>query len=166
MQLSTCILSQKLLRIARIALESFPDGPRNRDYSRGNSQRCVPKPTQSNYIICDGTILDLHVESYVVMSMRPLSADADEWVNLISDDLRGIHPAAHSALVTFGPVCLCCNQLQILAPDRRCLITHIVCKQSQMTKPVLSSLIEVSVLDSAWEWLCKRGKDYPASSDI
>lgn len=34
------------------------------------------------------------------------------------------------------------------------------------TQPTLSSLIDDTVLDEAWPWLCKRRKDCPASADI
>ena len=37
---------------------------------------------------------------------------------------------------------------------------------SPTTTPNLSSLIDDAVLDEAWDWLCWRRRDYPASADI
>lgn len=35
-----------------------------------------------------------------------------------------------------------------------------------VTAPTLSSLTTTAVIDEAWNWLCKRRRDYPPSADI
>lgn len=37
---------------------------------------------------------------------------------------------------------------------------------AQRSQPTIESLVDDQVLDEAWQWLCRRRKDYTASSDI